>query len=140
VTLARIISLALIIGVTGCAAAISTPKSADLSGQWTVESIDDRPVIDKSLAYIEFTPEGRAGGNASCNRFTGSYVLSGSNLTFSKLASTKMMCAPALMGQETGLLAALERVAKVQLQDGLLFLQDAGGATVIKASRREGAK
>jgi len=138
--LAKIISLALIIGITGCATTMSTPKSADLSGQWVIESIDDRPVTEKSPAYIEFTPEGRAGGNASCNRFTGSYVLSGSNLTFSKLASTKMMCPPALMDQETRFLAALESVAKVQLQDGLLLLQSGNDVTVIKASRREGTK
>jgi len=33
-------------------------------------------------------------------------------------------------------LAALERVAKVQMQDGLLLLLDAGDVLVFKASRR----
>jgi heat shock protein HslJ len=119
---------------------MSTPGSTNLNGQWTIESIDDRPVIDKSPAYIEFTPEGRVGGNASCNQFTGSYVLSGPDLSFSKLASTRKMCPPALTEQETRFLAALERVAKVQFQEGLLLLQDTNDATVVKASRREGAK
>ena len=134
--MAKIISLALIIGITGCTASVSTPERIDLIGQWAIESIDDRPVIDRSPAYIEFTPEGQASGNASCNQFTGSYVLSGTDLSFSKMATTRKMCPPVLMEQETRFLAALQRVAKVQLQDGLLLLQNARNATVIKASRR----
>jgi heat shock protein HslJ len=119
---------------------MSSPKSADLIGKWIIESIDDRPVIDNSPAYIEFTPTGRAGGNASCNQFTGSYVLSGNDLTFSKMATTRKMCPPALMEQETLLLATLERVAKVQLHQGLVVLQDANDTTLIVASRRANTK
>jgi hypothetical protein len=44
------------------------------------------------------------------------------------------------MGQETRFLAALERVAKVQIQNGLLILLDAEGVAVFKASRKEKLK
>ena len=128
--------LALVIGISGCASSISTPAESDLAGAWVVEFIGERPVIDNSPAYIEFAEEGRVGGNSSCNRFTGAYVLSGSSLTFSKLASTKKMCFGALMEQETRFLAALERVAKVQMQNGLIVLLDAKDGVVFKASRR----
>jgi heat shock protein HslJ len=106
-------------------------------GAWTVEYIGERPVIDKSPAYIEFAEEGRAGGNASCNRFTGAYGLSGPSLTFSKMASTKKKCFPALMEQEARFLATLEWVAKAQMRDGLLNLLDAQDGVVLKASRRQ---
>jgi heat shock protein HslJ len=129
--------LALVIGISGCASSMSTPVESDLAGAWVVEFIGERPVIDNSPAYIEFAEEGRVGGNSSCNRFTGAYVLSGSSLTFSKLASTKKMCFGALMEQETRFLAALERVAKVQMQNGLLVLLDAKDGVVFKASRRQ---
>jgi heat shock protein HslJ len=102
-----------------------------------VEYIGERPVIDNSPATIEFAGNGRVGGNASCNRFVGEYALSGSSLSFGKLGATKMMCPPALMEQEARFLAALERVSKVQIQNGLLVLLDVEGVTVFKASRKE---
>ena len=48
-----------------------------------------------------------------------------------------MMCPPALMEQEARFLAALERVSKVQIQNGLLVLFDVEGVAVFKASRKE---
>ena len=134
--MANFVSLALLIGIAGCAATAPAPRQADLIGQWHIESIGDRPVIDRSPAAIEFTSEGRAGGNASCNRFTGAYTLSGSELSFGPLAATKMMCPDALMDQEMRFLAALERIAGVQIRQGLLVLQDENGERVITASRQ----
>jgi len=60
-----------------------------------------------------------------------------SSLSFGKLGATKMMCPPALMEQEARFLAALERVSKVQIQNGLLVLLDVEGVAVFKASRKE---
>ena len=116
---------------------MSTPVESDLAGAWMVEYIGERPVIDNSPATIEFAGNGRVGGNASCNRFVGEYVLSGSSLSFGKLGATKMMCPPALMEQEARFLAALEWVAKAQMRDGLLNLLDAKDGVVFKASRRQ---
>jgi heat shock protein HslJ len=132
----KLVPLALWIGIAGCVATTPAPKQAELIGQWHIESIGDRPVIDRSPAAIEFTNEGRAGGNASCNRFTGAYTLSGSELSFGPLAATKMMCPDALMDQEIRFLAALDRVAAVQIQQGILILQDETGETVITATRQ----
>ena len=134
--MAKLVPLALLLVISGCAATTPVPKQADLIGQWHIESIGDRPVIDRSPAAIEFTNEGRAGGNASCNRFTGAYTLSGSELSFGPLAATKMMCPDALMDQEIRFLAALDRVAGVQIQQELLILQDENGETLITASRQ----
>jgi len=133
----KMMLLATMAGIAGCTSTIAAAGKPDLMGAWTVEYIGERPVIDNSPAYIEFAEEGRVGGNASCNRFSGAYVLSGSSLTFSKLASTKKMCFGALMEQETRFLAALERLAKVQMRDGLLNLLDAKDGVVFTASRRQ---
>jgi heat shock protein HslJ len=133
----KVLLLAAIVGIAGCTSTIAASGQPELMGAWVVEFIDERPVIDNSPAYIEFAEEGRVGGNASCNRFTGAYALSGSHLTFSKLVSTKKMCFPTLMEQEARFLASLERVAKVQMQNRLLVLLDAEGVAVFKASRKE---
>jgi heat shock protein HslJ len=131
------VMIAVVIGIAGCASSMSTPVESDLAGAWMVEYIGERPVIDNSPATIEFAGNGRVGGNASCNRFVGEYVLSGSSLSFGKLGATKMMCPPALMEQEARFLAALEWVAKAQMRDGLLNLLDAKDGVVFKASRRQ---
>jgi heat shock protein HslJ len=133
----KVMLLAAMAGIAGCTSTIAATGNPDLMGAWTVEYIGERPVIDNSPAYIEFAEEGRAGGISSCNWFTGAYVHSGSSLTFSNMAFTKKMCFPALMEQEARFLAALERVAKVQMQNGLLVLLDVEGGAVFKASRKE---
>jgi heat shock protein HslJ len=46
-------------------------------------------------------------------------------------------CLEALTEQEQRFLAALARVAQVQLENGILELTDADGTLVLKASRRE---
>jgi heat shock protein HslJ len=116
---------------------MSAPSKADLIGAWTVESIGERPVIDKSPAYLEFAEDDRVSGNASCNRFTGGYTLSGAQLTFSQAASTRMMCPPALMEQEGRFLRSLEKVAAVKFENGRLALLDSDGNLVFRASRRD---
>jgi heat shock protein HslJ len=107
------------------------PDKSELVGSWTVE------FIDRSPAFIQFTEDDKVGGNSSCNRFTGSYTFSETQLSFGQAASTRMACPQVLMEQEQRFLAALARIAQVQLENGMLELTDADGALVFKASRRE---
>lgn len=132
--------LALLIGITGCAGASATNGGSELTGQWTAETIAGRPVIDRSPAYIEFTQDERVAGNASCNRFTGSFERSGPDLSFGQMATTRMMCPPALMDQEGRFLAALEKVVRAEFRKGLLVLLDSDGNPLFTASRREGTQ
>jgi len=113
------------------------PARSDLVGAWVVESIGGFRAIDKSLAYIEYTEDGKVGGNSSRNRFTDGYILSGSMLSFSEAASTWMMCPPALMEQEKYFTSSLEKVAQARLEYGLLLLPDSNRNLVFKASRRK---
>lgn len=110
----------------------------ELSGTWYIEYIGDRPVLDRSPARVQFTEEGAINGNASCNRFFGSYTYSDENLGIpSNLGATKMMCLPALMEQEQRLFKHLPDAVQASLINGLLVLRDAQGNQVIKASRDE---
>jgi heat shock protein HslJ len=112
----------------------------ELIGAWTVEYIGDRPVMDRSPAFIQFDTEGRVSGSASCNRMTGEYIQEGPALVFRPMAVTRMMCPEALMEQEQRLLFALDEVGRWRIEEGMLILEDFDGGLVLRASPREVAE
>jgi heat shock protein HslJ len=128
--------IAFLLGMAGCATSMAAPGKSNLIGSWAVEYIGERPVIDRSSAYMTFSEEGRIAGNSSCNQFTGTYELRAGSLEFRKIAMTNKRCHPALMEQEYRFLAALQRVAKAQFVKGLLVLLDANDDMLFRASRR----
>lgn len=113
--------------------AATTPVIAPVEGgpprdltvrEWVVESIDGRGVVDNSRTTMTFDPAGQIAGRAGCNRYTGSYKLQGARFEVKGVATTRMICVPALMEQETRFLGLLERVSSLQLQrDGRLELR-----------------
>jgi heat shock protein HslJ len=89
-----------------------------------------------SQVTLDFAPDSRVSGQASCNRFTSAYTLSGEGLAISKVAGTRMMCDTALMDQERRFLDALGAVQNFSIAaDGALLL-NAGDRPTIKARRR----
>ena len=124
----------------GCDTDMPVADKSELLGSWTVEFIDERPVIDDSPAFIQFTEENKVSGNSSCNRFTGSYVFSETQLSFGQAATTRMACPQALMEQEQRFLDGLSRVAQAKLKNGMLELMDSDGTRVFKASHRQNKK
>jgi heat shock protein HslJ/membrane-bound inhibitor of C-type lysozyme len=92
---------------------------------WVVEDLMGRGVVDAARATLDFRPDGRLAGRASCNRYTADYTLTGEGLSISPGASTRMACAEALMDQESRFFQALEQVSRFDL--------DAGGALLLLA-------
>ena len=107
-----------------------------LDGEWQVESVEGRTVLAGSQPVLTFGSDGRVAGNASCNRFTGSYRLTGETLTFSALALTRMACEQALMTQEQAFVRALESISGfgVGPRDSLVLLD--GDTPAILAKRK----
>jgi heat shock protein HslJ len=62
------------------------PRSLLTGLEWIVETVGGVPVVEKSKATILFLEDGRVAGNASCNRFTGSFRLSGEGLSLGQMA------------------------------------------------------
>jgi heat shock protein HslJ len=82
------------------------------------------------------TPEGNLSGNASCNRMFGGGKIAGDTVAFGMIGTTKMACAAlVLTDQEQRYLAALGKVAKWRMENGLLFFTDAAGKDVLRFSR-----
>ena len=119
--------------LTGCG---GEPASLLQGAEWTVVEIGGAPLVAGSQVTLDFAPDGRVSGHASCNSFTGAYSLSGEGLAISKVAGTMMMCDSALMDQERRFLDALGGARNFSIEaDGALLLKT-GDGRAIKARRR----
>src|SRR5690606_28664239 len=107
------------------AAAGDTPPA----GEWLVEDIDGGGVIDRARTTLAFLDEGRIAGSGGCNRYNAPFTLAGDELTIDLAASTSMLCPQAVMDQERKFLAALAEVRGWSIENGMLRLRDAEGAS-----------
>jgi len=101
------------------------PDATELAGEWLLEDLGGRGVMDLVQTTLAFDGEGRVSGSGGCNRFTGSYTFSDGELSFGPLAGTKMMCPEAVMDQEDRFHKALGAVDRVAV-DGPFLLIYAG--------------
>jgi heat shock protein HslJ len=111
----------------------AVPRDAYL-GSWSGRMVNDgRQAVASLEAGSEITlqlrEDGGASGNATCNRYMGSYTVDGRAIAFGRLAATRMACAtPELAAQEQAYLAALGLAAAWEVRADVLELRDAGGA------------
>jgi heat shock protein HslJ/uncharacterized lipoprotein YbaY len=118
---------------SGCGGA---PASLLAGGEWVVEDIDRAGIIDRSRATLDFEPDGRLAGRASCNTYAGRWTLTGESLRIDGLAAGTRACAPSLMAQERRFLDRLATVVRFEItREGALRLLDAGGAGSVLARR-----
>ncbi len=75
--------------------------------------------------------DGRAGGVAACNTYSGGYSLDGASLLFGPLASTEMACEEPRMSIEAAFLEALGATTTQRLTGGQLELMDGAGTTLV---------
>jgi copper homeostasis protein (lipoprotein) len=78
----------------------------------------------------------RVSGSGGCNRLMGGFQLQGEELRFSRLASTKMACPPAVMAFEGRFVEALEQVRRWSIDRTNLLLQDERGRTLLLFTTR----
>ena len=102
-----------------------------LGAEWVVEDIAGQGVIDGTQASLQFLPDGRLAGSATCNRLIGTYEAEGGHLTIAPAGTTMMACPEALMEQERRLLDLLPRLDGYRIDEtGTLVLTAADGATI----------
>ena len=111
------------------------PAALLQGGPWEVVEIDGRAVADPARVTVDFAPEGRLAGMAACNRYFGSYALSGEGLRLSPLGATKMACDPGARDEERRFMEAAGRITGFALAaDGSLILR-AGDQALMRARR-----
>ena len=106
-----------------------------LRGAWRIAEIDGTPIIDKTEPTLDFAADGRLSGSGSCNRFFGSYTLSGEGLTISQLGSSMMMCDEKIMNQERAILEILKKARSFSIGAGGALLLKSGDGRAITGHR-----
>ncbi len=82
-----------------------------------------------SSVTLELGGDGSASGNATCNRYRGTYTVDGEAIAFGALGSTRMACpSETLAAQEAAYLAALAAAVTWSAAGDRLELRDASGA------------
>lgn len=133
----------MLLGMVGCAGqpmVESSPAPDDpnrvtheLTGtRWALAELAGEAVSLGEQAREPFialeSPTPRVVGHAGCNRLMGGYTLTGEQVRFTSVATTRMYCEH--MAVETALLQALGATRRWRIQDDRLVLLDAQGTTV----------
>lgn len=124
-------SLILVAVALVACAAVSTPAPPGLAGQWGVEDLDGRGVLDRASLKVTFA-DGRVSASAGYNQLSGAFEQSGARIRIGPLVSTRMACSPALMDQERRLATSLQAVNMASgAEGGAVRLSGPGGASLL---------
>ncbi|MFW5835054.1 MAG: META domain-containing protein [Pseudomonadota bacterium] len=105
----------------------------ELAGRdWRVVRLDGQPVLEGTSPTLTFGEDGRAGGDASTNRWFAGYLVHGFGLAFGAAGSTMMYNdqPPGRMDQERRFLGHLGEVDRFRLVEGRLELLARGRVVV----------
>lgn len=105
-----VLTLALL--ASGCASLTDSSAAQVYEHTYVAEWIGERPLIDSSHLSFALERQGRAHGMAGCNQWFADYQLDGHRLHLDKIATTRKLCAPALMEQEQRYLEALSQIQR----------------------------
>src|SRR6056297_75681 len=107
------------------------------AGDWRIEDVAGMGVVDNTQAELALSRAGRVAGTTGCNRFFGTYDLTGEGLSFGQLGSTMMACPDALMMQERRIFEALAQVRRFDLDEtgALLLIGGPEDSALLKAHR-----
>ena len=113
-----------------------TGPAAAIDGEWAIQSVNGRPVAPRTSPDVTFSG-GRISGDASCNRFSGSYRFARGRLTAGPLLSTRRACViPGGNQQEAMILRLFEQQLSVSSnRGGKLVLTGRRGETIVLVRR-----
>jgi heat shock protein HslJ len=106
--------------------AVSSPLSLPGS-EWVLVDLAGTAALPGGKATLVFTDAGRVAGNGSCNRFTGTLLVTGAALKIGPLASTRMACLDSdVSKQEDTYLKALGAATRYAYEDPYLLIYAEG--------------
>ena len=121
-------------------AATPAPPFSLVGTEWILSDLAGTPAIANSKASLAFPEAGRAAGNGSCNRFTGTVTIAGDTLKFGPLASTRMACMDGgVSAQEDAYLKALAAANRYEYRDPDLLIYATGYDKPLRFTRAPAA-
>jgi heat shock protein HslJ len=110
----------------------ATTRALLQSGEWKVSEINMAAATDTNRATLLFGADGKLSGNTTCNTFSGTYTLTGNQITTSQVVATKRACAdPKLTDQETKFMRVVQGANSWSIApDSTLTLTAADGGTI----------
>jgi putative lipoprotein len=117
-------------------ACVARPAAPLANTSWTLVTLAGQPILAETTVTLAFESAGSAGGKDGCNTYSGSYTLSGAQLSFGQMASTMMACPEPIMNQAAAYLKAVGQTAGYQIDGGTLTLRDAGGNALATFARQ----
>ncbi|ATY31237.1 hypothetical protein CVN68_03955 [Sphingomonas psychrotolerans] len=123
----------------GCGGDVTDPadRGSAIEGAWRIEALSGRPVARGTAPSVTFR-DGHISGNASCNRFNGSYGFVRGRLSAGALATTRMACTERVKNvQESAILGLFaEKLTVSRNRAGKLVLTNAAGRTMTLTPER----
>lgn len=111
--------------ITSCTpiAPVTQSNAETLNKKWELVSIEGNEVITSMPVYLDLGTTNRVTGYAGCNTINGNYMVkNGTQINFSQVASTRMMCAPYDMNIEREVLDILKTADNFTINNGQLML------------------
>jgi heat shock protein HslJ len=110
--------------------------------EWLLEDLSGTGVVDNIQTTLRFDGTDRISGRGGCNRYragvqheaTGAASTS-MRFTVSAIASTRMMCTPAVMDQETRYFHALQNARRISLEGPYLMVYSEGVNAPLRFTR-----
>lgn len=119
---------------TSAPATAAAPSGGEgIIGAWIAEEINGEPIGDGGQPLTAaFEADGSVAGSGGCNRFRGTYEVTGDAILVSEaLATTMMACDETVMATETTYLAALTAARTFAVSGDRLELKDPDGTTTV---------
>lgn len=111
----------------GCQSASPAPAAAIhplIGTSWVARDIDGGAVLADVQSTFTVESAERVSGRAGCNQYFGRVGLEAGSIAISRVGSTRMACAPALMDQERRFLDALQAASSWERSADILIIFD----------------
>jgi heat shock protein HslJ len=123
--------------ITTAPKSTASTSTRTLVGNWVLKSYTDGkgafiPAMAATTPVTaKFLADGTLSGSSGCNQYSTTYSVSGTSVSISQVATTKMACEPDVMMQETSYLTLLQRAGKYIISGDTMTLYDSSGNVLL---------
>jgi heat shock protein HslJ len=119
-------------GMQEQAGSVGVSTDALTASTWRPERLREMRLPQDTEMRIHFAADGNLSGNGGCNRFFGSYALTGEGLAIGELGATRMACPEPAASFEISFMDALQSASKATIAENRLVLKNSAGDTVVR--------